>query len=906
MTPPEFLLVAIAARWVLRLAPASHQDRWCDAEQTLLDVCGRARTTRGWLGFTQTACAELTDLARAAIRARVGASLPITGGNPPRAPRPKGRSFMQTLLHDLRLAVRSLMASRVQSAIAILTLALGIGANTAIFSVLDSLLIRPVPFAQADRLVEVWNFAEKSKVSFGGFKRELMKEWRGQTDLFDQFEAYEAESAIYQGSAGAHTVAAAFVSPGLLSLLGVAPKEGRLFVTGDGREGTDAQVVISERFWRKALGSVSPVVNTTISLNGRPHVVLGLLPASFHFPNQRQDIWLPLDVYEPPASRAAGGEMTPFARLQPGVSLEQAKNRAQERGSRLAKAAGGDEGISATLHSRSEIGDARTRQSLIVLGGAVGFLLLIVCANIANLSLARTLSRSRDFAIRSALGARRRDLIRETIVENLVVGGLGSVAGLAVAAVALAMTAMFIPAEMVFQSMNVIDIDGRVLAFAVVAGLLTSLLFGLPPAIIGSRASVLGVLRHESRSSAGSVTSRRFRSALVIGEVTIAIVLLVGAALMARSFMKLQSVERGFDSNGLVALKVGFPSGPYADQRVRDGFVDSALTQLRRLPGVRSATAGTVPPDTDRIAFTQLEFLDRPGQLSEELVVPVYTVWPDYFATIGLKIIEGRGFAGDEPAESTVVSESFAKKFWPEGTAVGREFRYAGSSRKLTVVGVSAEVRQLSLDDVEGAFEWFQPMKLAPGATPRIRPNPPAVIEYRTLIVRADDPAAVIPALSQAIHHIDNRLVIWKTDVVNDLFSEAVARPRLVLVLLLTFAGMGLVLAVAGIYGVLSYLVTQRMREIGIRLALGARPESVFQLILRNGLTLTMIGLTIGLVASSYLVRVMRSILYEVEPTDPVAVTGVSALLVMAALFACWRPARRAMKVDPVSLLREQ
>ncbi|MSO49182.1 MAG: FtsX-like permease family protein [Acidobacteria bacterium] len=281
--------------------------------------------------------------------------------------------------------------------------------------------------------------------------------------------------------------------------------------------------------------------------------------------------------------------------------------------------------------------------------------------------------------------------------------------------------------------------------------------------------------------------------------------------------------------------------------------------------------------------------------------MPVYKVWPDYFSTIGLKIIENRPFTKNDLVASAIVSQSFAKKFWP-----GKSFRYAESARSFTVVGVSNEVRQLNLDDAEGVFEWFQPMRLPPGATTRPRPNPSSIIDYRTFVVRADNVATVIPTFSQAAHRIDNRLVIWETNVVNDLFDEAITRPRLVLVLLLTFAAMGLVLAAAGIYGVLSYLVTQRMREIGIRLALGASPEGVFRLILSNGLSLTVTGLAIGLVASYFLVRVMRTILYKVEPSDPIAVIGVSALLLVAASVACWRPARRAMKVDPVNLLREQ
>ncbi len=900
-------LLESGCRAVLRLAPATVREIWGDdLQSTFRDACLDAQRRHGVVGLARRGVAELFDLVRASLGARFARRLPITGGNLPRLPDRKGRTFMQTLIHDLRLAMRSLLASRVPSTIAILTLALGIGANTAIFSVMDSLLIRPVPFAHPERLVELWNFASQSKVSFPGFKRELMKEWQQQTDLFDHIEAYDTESFVYQGQEGARTVPGAYVSPGLLSLLSVAPVQGRLFVGGDGRQGTDALVVISERFWRQALGSKSGVINSTVDLNGRAHTIVGVLSASFHFPYQPQDIWLPLDAIEPPASRPAGAEVVPFARLQPGLTLALARERVQERGQRLMKATGGDEGITATLQSRLEVGDKRTRQSLIVLGGAVGFLLLIVCANVANLSLSRTLARSRDFAIRSALGAGRRDLIRETIVENLVVGVLGSSAGVVIAWGTLALTAAFIPSEMTLPSMNQIDLDGRVLGFAALAGLVTSLLFGLPPAIIGSRANVLGVLRQESRSSAGSVFARRFRAGLVVGEVTMAIVLLVGAALMARSFLTLQAVDKGFDSNGLVAMKVGFPTGPYTEPAVRDRLVDAALTEFRRLPGVRGATAGSVPPDSDMTAFTQLEFLDQPGQLSEELIVPVYKVWPDYFSTIGLKITEGRTFAADEPTPSIIVSASFAKKYWPGRSPIGSQFRYQGTARTFTVVGVSNEVRQQAMDDAEGAFEWFQPMKLPPGGIARLRPNPPAIIEYRTFVIRADNPSAILPVISQAVHRIDNRLVISESDIVNNMFAEAIARPRLVLVLLLVFSSIGLVLAAAGIYGVLSYLVTQRLREIGIRLALGAKPESVFRLILRNGLTLTLAGLAIGLIASFYLVRVMRVILYQVEPSDPVAVVGVSVLLLLTALLACWRPARRAMKVDPISLLREQ
>jgi predicted permease len=459
---------------------------------------------------------------------------------------------------------------------------------------------------------------------------------------------------------------------------------------------------------------------------------------------------------------------------------------------------------------------------------------------------------------------------------------------------------------MTVRSLNDIDVDGRALAFGMLAGVVTSLLFGLPPAIIGSRPNLNGVLRRESGNSAGSGSSRKLRSALVVAEVTIAIVLLVGAALMTRSFLKLQSVERGFDTAGLVTFRIGFPTGPYADGRVRDHASDDLVASFARLPGVSSATVGAVPPATERMTFGKLEIAGSTGELSDELVVPIYRVWPNYFSAVGLLLKEGRPFAADEPAESVIVSESFARKFWPGRSSLGSQFRLDGASRWAVIVGVSTEVRQANLDDALGSFEWFQPLKTAPGATSTPRPLSSQIAESRTFVIRADDVPATIPRLRAAAHGLDSRLVMQRTALVDDQFDTAVAQPRLVFVLLLVFSGLGLGLAAAGIYGVLSCLVTQRLREIGVRLALGASPVSVFTLILRSGLGLTTIGLVLGLGASYYLVRVMGSVLYEVEPSDPTAVVGVSVLLICTAALACWRPARRAMRVDPISLLREQ
>ena len=901
-------LLESGCRAIVGLAPEHVREQWGeDLQATFRAACLEAERRHGVIGLARNGGLELFDLIRASVRARFAQPLPITGGHPPRHPKQKGQSLMQTLAKDFRLALRSLRASPAHATIGILTLALGIGISVGIFSVLDALLIRPAPFVEADRLTELWNLAEESKVQFPGFSRTLIGEWTAQTDLFDRVEAFDDDVAVFQGERGAEATDMAVVTPGMFAMLGVAPSQGRYFVDGDGRDGSDLSVVISERLWRSMFGSRPDIVGHTLQINNRPHTVIGVMPATFHFPYRTTELWTPLDPASPPAAKAA----TPFtmlalARVAPAVSMDAVMTQVTERGARLRLASGGDAGISAVARPRNRRDSDATARTLQVLGGAVMFLLLIVCANIANLSLARALARGRDFAVRSALGATRRDLIRETVVEHLVVGLTGAALGVAVAWIVVSIANASLPLAMTSSSLNAIDLDARALGMALAAGLLTSLLFGLPPAWLGSRPNLLGIIGQQSRSSIGSKAARRWRGGLVVAEVMLAMVLLLGAALMGRSLLALEALDRGFDTTGLVTVRVGMPVGRYTDPRARDQFSEEMIARLRGLPEVQSVTAGDVPPTPSGSTFGALEFAHQPGQPSEQMSAPFYRVWPDYFDRIGLRLVEGRSFAANEPSSSVIVSESFARKYWPGTSAVGGQFRFTGATVWRTVVGVSTEVRQMDLDDVYGAFEWFVPLQTPPGATPARRAGSAVIAEHRTFVVRASNSALTLRAMQDVVHQVDPSVVIWKAATVDESFGNAVARPRVLLRVLLVFAVLGLVLAAAGLYGVLSYLVTQRMREIGVRLALGATPGSVFGLVLRHGAILTVAGLLLGGIAASLLVRTMRSLLFEVQPSDPVAMGGVAALLLTTALFACWRPARRAMKVDPVSLLREQ
>jgi predicted permease len=415
-------------------------------------------------------------------------------------------------------------------------------------------------------------------------------------------------------------------------------------------------------------------------------------------------------------------------------------------------------------------------------------------------------------------------------------------------------------------------------------------------------------MRSDSRSIAGSSGSRRLRSVLVIAEVTLALVLLVGASLMGRSFAKLHAVDRGFDTNGLVALYVGFPATGYQDPRVRDRFTEQLIGRLRLVPGVRGVTAGAVPPDASKIRSGSVEFAHAPAATTDRLILPIYEVWPDYFEGVGVPLLEGRPFAPNEPGESVIVSESFARRYWPDGSPLGGRFRFASSDLWRTVVGVAGEVRQWKLDDATGSFEWYEPMQVPAGArAPATTETAPAeaIVEYRPFAIRADDPAVVLRRTEQTLQALDDDVVLWRADPVERLLHDAVAEPRFVLFMLVVFAALGLTLAAGGIYGVLSCTVTQRLREIGIRLALGAEPKEIFRLILRGGIWLTLVGVIVGVALAAGLTRVMRAILYDVEPDDPLSVAVVVAIVMATALFASWRPARRAMRVDPVMLLRE-
>jgi predicted permease len=873
--------------WLVRLAPPAAVDlRQPEARETFRLICDSAKAA-GMVAYALETARELLNVAGVIAAAYfANARMPrfrFSGG---------GR--------DLRMAVRSLRAGGASTAIAIVTLALGIGINAAIFSVLDAVIFTEVPFRDHDRLVEITNFDPQQKMSFAGTTRRVVSEWRTQTDVFDRVEGYESTSLVYETRRGAEMIAGAAVTPSLFEMLGVRPALGRSFQPGDGEDGSPRTVIVNDAFWRNELGSTADLSQAGIQVDGQRYSVVGVMPASFRFPTGSEKIWMPFDLKNPPAGSPVGRVMTPFARLAPGVSLEAAEREARARGSRINEAAGGAPQLTASAWRPGRGVDDKTTRSLWILSGAVVFLFLIVCANVANLALTRTLSRARELATCAALGASRADLFRSVLLEHALMAAIGTLAGAGIAAGAIRIAVAALPDSMTGGTMNAIDLDGRVLMFMGAAGAVAAILFGLPPALIASRGSISATLGSDGRTSSGSRSATRLRSVLVVGEVAVSAVLLVGGAMMTKSFIRLASVDQGFNPKGLVSVRLGLPAAGYSDVNRRDQAGRDVSARIATLPFVDGVTVGNLPGAGQKLNVGTLEFARDPNRVTARVAIPLQEVPPNYFSTTGMRFIDGRPFSESDPVGSVVISEKTAAKYF-DGKAAGERFKFSGKSW-LYVTGVVADtaVRDGGHD---GRIQMYYPVGGASDAYVMSRAAS-TIADFRTLLVRTSRPDVLMASLAEAVGSVDSSIVIWKTNLVEHELADAIARPRVVFVLLTVFAGFGLLLAMAGLYGVLSCLVAQRRQELGVRLALGASAASLHRMVLVSGLGLCGAGMAIGLAGAVPLVRLMRTLLFEVDASDPIAMAGAGALLIVTAAFACWWPARDAGRTDPTVLLR--
>ena len=848
------------------------------------------RQTRAQLSGSQTLQRELQRIER-----RINPEPIVLGTN-------RRTSMIANLWQDLRYGGRTLWKNPGFTLIAVATLALGIGINTAVYSVVDAVLFRPLPFAQPDRLAEIWQQEAKSGFAHPGLRWEAFQEWRGQANLFERVEAYNQRSFTWTGGREPETVTAPAVSPGLFPMLGVNPQLGRPMQPADAEPGNNRVVLISDGFWKTNFGGSPDALGKTLTLNDQPYTVIGVMPPKFKFPYGKSQLWVPLALTATD-ERQRPQRFNAVARMRGELALPAAQAGLDMLSAQLAKQRPDPGGWGTKIKG---LGTQRVnpgpRRALLVLLGAVGFVLLLACANAANLMLARAAQRQGEIAVRLALGASRGRLIRQLLTESLLLALLGGLLGVLLAWFGVELLAKFVPNELTFLSVNEISLERRVLLFTTGITLLTGLCFGLLPALKSSRPDLQQALKGASGKATADRAQNRLRNALVVTEVALSLVLLIGAGLMMRSFLHLSSQPPGFEPRNLIAATLSLPQQRYQTLAQEEDFFNRAKAHLAALPGIEAVTAAAgVPPQGGGITFDlDIEIEGRPPEPPDsKLILPFSHIDPAYFQTMRIPLLQGRTFGAEETVNAPpamIINEEMARRYWPQQNPVGQRIRFSKDGKWKTVVGVVGDVKIGRPGDgfsrMEVYYPWSQETRRS---------------FQRTLIVRAaGDASQMIAAVKSAIWTLDKDQPVYLIDTVENLLSDALAEPRFYLFLLGSFAGLTLLLVSMGIYGVMAYSVTQRTHEIGIRMAFGADSGNVLRLMLKRGLSLALLGISIGIAASLALSRLIAALLFGVPATDPVTFAGIALLLLAVALLACYFPARRAAKLDPLVALRNE
>jgi len=783
------------------------------------------------------------------------------------------------------------------SVIVVAALALGIGANTAIFSIVNAILLRPLPYRDPGRLAMIWMNNKRMNVDQDIHSYPNYIDYRDQNQVFESIAAYSGISLNLVGIGEPERILGAAVTASFFEVLGVEPLRGRVFTADEEQTGRDRVAVVSYALWKRRFGGDPNITGQEILVSDVSRTVIGVMPPGFEYPHKDADIWVPLAVDE--NRKQARGSFAYYAigRLKPGVAIEQAQAEMSSIASNLEHQYPNIlEGLGVNLVPLHQQITGKVRPALLVLLGTVAFVLLIACANVANLLLARAAGREREIAIRTALGARRIRLIRQLLTESALMGLAGGAAGLLMAKWGLSALIALSPEDI--PRLEQIGIDGRVLGFTLLISLLTGLVFGLVPALQASKPDLNESLKESGRSATAGVDRRRVRSTLVVIEVALSLVLLIGAGLMIRSFSRLQKVDLGFNPDRLVSMNIQLSrtkyQGPASGQ-----FFRQLIERVEAMPGVESAGAisaifiDALPNSTNFTVEGQ-----PPMPASEQIETPVDLVTPTYFRTMGIALLKGREFTEQDGLESqqvAVINNTFAERFWPGEDPIGRRFKFGDSSSNapwMTIVGVVGDMRRTGLD-VDVRCETFLPY------TQR------RFVGFLSLVVRAkSDPRGIATAVRDQVWEIDANQPVSHVRTMDQLLDGMMAQRRLNMVLFALFGGVALVLAAVGVYGVISYSVTQRTHEIGIRMALGAGRADVLKLIVRNGMALVLTGVGIGLIAAVALTRLMTTLLFGVSATDPVTFATLSVILSGVALAACFVPALRAIRVDPMVALR--
>jgi predicted permease len=811
-----------------------------------------------------------------------------------------GVRFIHDLVADTRYGLRQLRRNPGFTLVAVLTLALGIGASTAIFSVVDAVLLRPLPYARPDRLVTVLQGKGSGPVAPANFK-----DWQARNRVFKDMGAAEWWEANLQGHDKPERVMGLHLTPEVLRLLGVQPVLGRIFSQDEGEKGREHVVVLSHGLWQRRFGADPGVVGSTVRLNGEAYTVVGVMPAGFKFAPYwatQAQIWAPLALGDRAGNRKASS-LRIFARLKDGVTVPQARADMENITRRLEQQyPGTNRNVTVTGLQEKAVGNVRP--ALLVLLGAVGFLLLIGCANVAHMVLARSAARQKEIALRAAVGANSGRLVRQLLTESIVLASFGCLGGTALATWGIGVITAAMPSDL--PGVENIAMDWRVLAFAIGASLLTGLLFGLAPAIQASPVNLNEPLKAGGRTTTGGNQHHRFRSALVISEFAMAALLLAGAGLMIQSFIKVQRIDPGFDSQHLLSAVISVAGTKEEEPSRRTLFFQEALQRVAALPGVRSVSAiNHLPLDGDEWDF-HFAAGGRPVPRPIEAPVGVFrVVMPGYFRTMGIPLLRGRGFVRTDGLNSppaVIVNATLARQYWPGEDAVGKRLALYNHDQPAwySIIGVAANAKQSDWTAVPQPEMYFPYLQ-----TTMYLESTSGWARYITLVVRTgNDPTQLATAVRNAVWDLDKDVTFSRVESMNQVIAGSLSQPHLYVLLLGTFGSLALLLAAIGIYGVMSRYVSNRTHEIGVRIALGAEARDILKLITGRGMLLAGIGITAGVVTGLALTRLMASILYQVQPSDPL--TFLLAVLVLAAvaLAACYIPARRASKVDPIVALR--
>ena len=813
---------------------------------------------------------------------------------------------MNTLMQDLRYGLRMLAKSPGFTVVAVLITALGIGASTAIFSVVNGVLLHGLPYPEPERITMIWdNDGGLCGVQMPGHHRHggsylNFRDRREQNQVFAAMALYWQAPSNFTGYGEPEEVAQATVSADFFSVMGVNPAQGRVFTPEEDQLGRGKVVVLSHALWLRLFGGEASVLGKTIFLNHEGFTVVGIMPPDFRFPEIRgqwTDLWVPLNISANFRQNRDWTCCRSIGRLKPGVSAGQAQAEMDVIASNQARQfPKEDEGWSVYLMPLHEETVGDVRPALLVLAGVVGFVLLIVCANVASLLLVRASARQKEFAIRVALGASRGQIVRQLLTESLLLAALGGVLGLVLAWLGVKALIVLSPGSL--PRLEEIRVDGRALVFSLGIALATGLLFGLVPAWQATRPDVQEGLKEGGQTTSGSRRTRRLGELLVIIEVALTLIPLIGAGLLIRSFMRLQQVDTGFAAEHVLTMPLRLPQSKYGKAQQAGQVVEQLVARLEALPGVQSAAVGSVNL-LGKYAWDDSISVEgrapRPGEKDE--MVSFDPVSPHYFRTLGVPLRAGRFLSEQDGAETlpvVIINETLKRRYFGNENPLGRRIKYSTDDRWFTVVGVVADTRRAGLDAAVNP-ESYWPIAQEPQDG-----------SFFLIIRTAIDPLSLTNSMREAIWSVDRELPVANFRTLDQLIARSLAQRRFSLLLLSLFAVVALSLATAGIYGVISYAVTQRTHEIGIRLAIGAQASDVLRLVVRQGLTPVLIGVAVGLSASRALTRLIAGLLYGVSASDPVIFLAVALLLVAVALVASCIPARRATKIAPVIALRHE